>query len=109
MSERDNSPVGDEELIGMLRSGLDTLDRTVPVVPPEQHRLALQLEEHEAALRKSFIRELAMFITVAVLVLAGMVAAVWRVPVLFVILQTISVLAVPAFLLSQRRKRVKQP
>lgn len=96
----------DRETIVLLNEGLERLDEWVPVLEPKTQWLELQLAEHAAALRKRFIRDLLLFLLVAAVVLTGLVAALLKLPAVFIGIQGAVLLACPILLLMKERKRV---
>lgn len=105
--EAPNSLGNDPELIGLLRSGLDSLDRAVPFIAPRQQWLLVQLEERRRLARRGFIRDVTLFILTALFILAGLTAAYFQALSVFLLLQAAGLLALPAVLLMREWKRVK--
>jgi hypothetical protein len=97
----------DAETIRLLRDGLDCLESLAPVFEPAPHWFEAQIEEHAARIRKRFVRDLAIFLSVAVVVLFGLAAAILKVPAAFIVLQAAALLAAPLVALRLYRKRVK--
>lgn len=99
---------GDEELLERLRLGLDSLDRSFPVQQPDPEWLALRLTEHAQIIRKCLIRDIMLFVAVALLILAVMAGILLKLPVLFIAIQVLSGLVIPAALLVRLQwRRVK--
>lgn len=94
------------ETVRLLRGALDRLDTLAPVFEPELHRLEARLEEHAAFLRRRLIRDLALFLTVASIVLSGLAAVILKVPAVFLLLQAAALAAAPVFIIGFYRKKV---
>ncbi len=83
------------ETISAIHNGLDKLDSVDPYTPDEKWFEQMVLDQQEIQRRK-FRRELTWFILCAGLILAMVIFTMLEVPVLFYLLQTITV-AVAAF------------
>jgi hypothetical protein len=98
----------DADTIMLLRAGLEKLDVLVPVIDPDPRWLEANLVEHGKEIRRRFIRDLVLFLMMALLILTGLAAALLRLPMVFFALQGVAWLAAPAVLLANRRKRVRE-
>lgn len=96
------------ETVQLLRAGLEELDEIVPVMEPKLQWLEAQIEEHQSFMRRRFVRDLTLFIGVALLIIFVLVSSLFRLPALFIALQAAALLAPPIFLLTSKRKRVKE-
>jgi hypothetical protein len=76
----------EQQLAELLRSGLDTLDRTVSITEPESAAFAARLEEQRRMLRKRFVRDLLLFLAAACSLLGVMGLMLFKVPMLFMVL-----------------------
>jgi len=98
----------DKELLQALQKGWSELDALTPVFPPSQQLMEQMVEEHRKTMRRRFVRDLALFFTVAFVVLFAVLAAIARVPVVFAALQIAALLAGSVFLTVKQRKQVKE-
>jgi hypothetical protein len=96
------------ETVQLLRTGLEELDGFVPVMEPKLQWLEAQIEEHQSLMRRRFIRDMTVFIGVALLIIFVLISTLFRLPALFIALQAAALLAPPIFLLTLKRKRVKE-
>ncbi|WP_409342490.1 YxlC family protein [Paenibacillus sp. MBLB4367] len=97
----------DREIIQRMQNGLEHLERSVPVFPPSLAQLGQQLAEHRQTLRRRLYRDLAIFMIVAVCILAGTIAVLASAPGVWIGVQAAALLAVPVVIARHRRKRVE--
>lgn len=97
----------DQQLVEMLRSGLDALDKTVSVSEPDPAAFARQMDMNRSLIHRKFIRDLLIFLVAALSLLGAMGLALFRLPVLFVILYAAG-LAFPMLLVRKEHERVRE-
>jgi hypothetical protein len=98
----------DEQTIEALRVGWEQLDRQTPIYTPRQAWFADQIAERKKRNRRLLVRDLTLFGVTAVVVLSALMAAVVKMPAVFLYAQTLSLVIAPLALLSGRRKRVDE-
>ncbi len=76
----------EQQLVGLLRSGLDALDRTVSITEPDPAVFAARLEEQRRISRRRFVRDLLLFLAASCLLLGVMGLMLFKVPTLFMVL-----------------------
>jgi type IV secretory pathway TrbL component len=103
----EQSDADDERTIAALREGLHTLERLIPASMPSQTWLLQQIKERKAYNRKWLIRDLIVFVLVAVVILSLLITATVRIPSLFMVMQLASFVIAPLVLMTLQRKRVK--
>ncbi|SFK67147.1 hypothetical protein SAMN03159341_10119 [Paenibacillus sp. 1_12] len=96
----------DEEITAVLHEGWGHLDSHIDVYTPELDWFQQQIKERQASNRKKMVFELGLFLALAVVLLTVFISLTLWTPIVFVIIQLISVLIVPFVLVSLRRKRV---
>jgi len=88
-----------------LRRELAQLDDHYPVQPPAASALEALLATHQAAVKRRQRRELILFLLLAAVLVSGLTALLFQLPVLFLALQAAAVLLPLGYLLSGRGKR----
>jgi Flp pilus assembly protein TadB len=97
----------ESEFIEGMNRGLELLERSVPVFPPNVELLERQLVEHRQTIRRRLQRDLAIFLLIAIGVLTGTIAVLSSAPVVWVGVQIAAMLAVPVVIALHRRRRVE--
>lgn len=97
----------ESEFIKGMNRGLELLERSVPVFPPNVELLERQLAEHRQTIRRRLQRDLAIFLLIAIGVLTGTIAVLSSAPVVWVGVQIAAMLAVPVVIALHRRRRVE--
>ncbi|GIP35446.1 DUF5345 family protein [Paenibacillus sp. J2TS4] len=95
----------DETLLAELREGLEKLDRSIPVFPPEIHWFQEQVLQHRKELKRKLLLDLLLFFTIAVIVLAGTAAVMLNTPSVYIYFQIFVSALAPVILWVTRRKR----
>lgn len=101
--------IGEEELqtVKQIQAGLNALEQMCSVNTPGRQWFEEQIAQHQKLLRRRFIRDLLLFLSLAFVVLSASLAALARIPAVYFALQAAAVLAVPVIWAANRRKRVK--
>lgn len=95
----------DETTVKQLIGGLDKIDQWNPVFTPDLQWFEQRVELEKQKLRKKQIKDLMIFLSLAVLILVVVIAVVYRQPIVFLYFQLIGIVLLPlAF--NKRRKRV---
>lgn len=101
-----NARLDDEDqlTVNQLRDGLEKLDQWNPVSTPNLQWFQQHVEVEKKRIRKKQWKDLLTFISVAVFVLAVVVAVVYRQPMFFLYFQLVGVLLLPLALNNSRKK-----
>jgi len=94
----------DELTVKHLRDGLEKLDQWNPVSTPNLQWFQQNVELEKKRIRKKQWKDLLLFISVAVLVLTVVIAAVYRQPILFLYFQLVGIILLPLALNKTRKK-----
>lgn len=94
------------EIVKRIQTGLDGLERISPVDTPDRQWFQDQVSRHQKLLRRRFIKDLLIFLSIASIVLSVSLAALARMPAVYLSLQAAALLAVPVIWTVNRRKRV---
>lgn len=104
MKRDENLSAEDEQLVEMLHSGLDALERTVFIAEPDPAAFARRLEEQRRMLRKQFVRDLLLFLAAACSLLGVMGLMLFKMPILFMVLYGAGFL-LPAILVYKEKEK----
>lgn len=107
MNKDETLAVEEQQVVELLRTGLDALDRTVSISEPDTAAFMARLEEQRRILRKRFMRDLLLFLAAACSLLGVMGFVLFKVPMLFMVLYGAGFL-LPALLYNKERERVRE-
>jgi hypothetical protein len=100
--EQEDTVIG--ALVKRMRRELAHLDDHYPVSVPDPAALEALLAAHQAVARRRQKRDLTVFLMLAIVLVSGMAALLYQLPVLFIALQVSAVLLPIGFLLEGRGK-----
>lgn len=88
---------------GKLKSELHKLDRLKAEVP-NQEQIICRLAEVEKREKRMFLHDLSVFFLVACVIVVGLTQLMVNAPVVFLILQAVLILLLPALVFYERRR-----
>jgi len=98
----------DSDEIQQLKVALDELEQAIPVMTPNIQWFEQQVIEQRKMLKRRFIRDLSLFIILALVVLTLSFAAYNAIPQLFMLMQLVPFLVIPFYVVQKARKRVSE-
>ncbi|RSK28692.1 hypothetical protein EJF36_18460 [Bacillus sp. HMF5848] len=97
--------LNDDKTITQIKKGFDELEEQFPVYTPDIKWFEEKVKQNEQVIRKRLYKELLMFWGVALAIIAIGVVTYLQVPVMFILLQVLVTLMLPAIVYYQHRKR----
>jgi Family of unknown function (DUF5345) len=96
----------DMDAIHKLHEGLSKVDQFPVYTPDLQWFEKMILTEKENS-RKKLIKELSLFIMIALLILSGIIVSFYQIPVVFIFIQIITPVFIATYTLTRVSKKVK--
>jgi hypothetical protein len=105
--KKDQQPEEDVETIQEINEAFTKIDNNYSVFTPDLQVFEQMVIAEQAKQKKKFRQELTAFILIALLVMTGLVTALFRIPMAFFIVQGIATISLPIYVYLQYRKRVR--
>ncbi|WNS76733.1 YxlC family protein [Bacillus sp. DTU_2020_1000418_1_SI_GHA_SEK_038] len=109
--ERDMREDLDEDLLLVMREiehGLNSIDQGTPIQTPNIEWFENLIVEEKKNMKKKLIFDASLFAILALIILTGILFALYRVPIVFFAIQGIAVMFILAFVSIQFVKQVKE-
>jgi len=97
----------DERTVEALYKALDSLDSHIPLLTPDSEWFQQQIQIRQAENRKGLLRELFVFILVALVIMLVLISVALQQPSVFLMVQLISLVIAPIVLVMLSRKQVE--
>ncbi|MBY0123109.1 YxlC family protein [Bacillus sp. S/N-304-OC-R1] len=106
----DDQELDEEFLFTMkeIQRGLDTVDQGINMNSPNIEWFENLVEEEKQKLKKKLIFDVSLFAIVALLILSGILFALYSVPMVFVAVQGLAIIFIIAHVSVQHFKKVKE-
>ncbi|NHN29992.1 YxlC family protein [Paenibacillus agricola] len=96
----------DQRTVSVLHNALDSLDSHIPIMTPSSEWFQQQILLRQAQRSKRLLRELFMFVFVAIGLLSAFISAALQEPSLFLLVQLASLIIAPIVIVLLPRKQV---
>lgn len=97
----------DLDAIHKLQDGLNKVDQ-FPVYTPDLQWFENMVVTETEKKRKKLIKELSLFLMVALFILSGIIVSLYQMPVVFIIVQLITMVFIGYYTLTRFTKKVKK-
>jgi uncharacterized membrane protein len=103
-NEQQNKP--DLDAIHKLQEGLSKIDQ-FPVYTPDLQWFENMVRTEKQNSRKKFMKELSLFLMIALFILSGIIVTFYEIPVVFILIQIITPVFIAVYTITRLSKKVK--
>jgi uncharacterized membrane protein len=96
----------DLDAIHKLQEGLSKIDQ-FPVYTPDLQWFENMVETEKQNSRKKFMKELSLFLMIALFILSGIIVTFYEIPVVFILIQIITPVFIAVYTITRFSKKVK--